>query len=66
MHAQLESCELNFIWKQMSTIAWERASQMALRNSSKWVVRKVSVIYNFSEGDMSNQAHILAKGCCSS
>ena len=35
------SCELNFIWGQMRTAAWETASQVALRNCSKEAGGKV-------------------------
>ena len=34
---QHKSCELYFIWGKMRTIAWETASQRALRNCSKEV-----------------------------
>ena len=33
--AQLESCELSFIWGKMRTAAWETAPKIALRNCSK-------------------------------
>ena len=33
--AQLESCELSFIWGKMRTVAWETAPKTALRNCSK-------------------------------
>ena len=36
--AQLESCELCFIWGKMRTAAQETASQIALRDCSKKVV----------------------------
>ena len=34
-NAQRERCELSFIWGKMRTAAWEKASQIALRNHSK-------------------------------
>ena len=34
-HAQLESCELSFIWGKMRTVAQEAASHKALRDCSK-------------------------------
>ena len=37
------SCELNFIWGNMKTTAWETAPPIALRNCSKEVGGKVSV-----------------------
>ena len=43
-NAQLESCELSFIWGKMGTITRERASQIALRNCSK-EIRGRSVLY---------------------
>ena len=33
--AQCESSELSFIWGKMRNIAWETATQRALRNCSK-------------------------------
>ena len=36
--AQLESCELSFIWGKMRTAAWVAASQIALRDCSKAAV----------------------------
>ena len=36
--AQLESCELSFIWGKIRTAAWEAASQIALRDCSKAAV----------------------------
>ena len=36
--AQLESCELSFIWGKMRTATWEAASQIALRDCSKAAV----------------------------
>ena len=42
----IESCELSFIWDKMRTVAQETASQIALRNCSKEVGGKVSVIYD--------------------
>lgn len=48
-HAQHVSCELSFIWGEMRTIAWEMASQVALRNSSEEAGGgKLSIIYDFS------------------
>ena len=38
-----ESCEWSFTWGKMRTIVWEAACQIALRNCSKKVDRKVSV-----------------------
>ena len=35
--AQCESCGPSFIWGKMRTIAWETASQIALRKSSREV-----------------------------
>ena len=50
-NAQGERCEFSFIWGKMRTIAWETASQIALRNSSKEVEgAKVSYICDFGEG----------------
>ena len=51
-------------WDKMKTIAWETASLIALRNCSKEVGGKVSMIYDFSEGGTCSQAHILAEACC--
>ena len=49
----------------LRTVAWEIASQIALRNCSKEVRGEVSVyIHNFGEGSMCNQAHISVEGCC--
>ena len=45
------------------TTAWETASQMALRKCSK-EVRGEANIYEFSEEDTCNQAHILVEGYC--
>ena len=42
-NAQLESCELSFIWGKMRTAARKTASQIALRNCSKEVGGKVSI-----------------------
>lgn len=42
-NAQCESYELNFIWGKIRTIAWETASQIALRNCSEEVGRKVNL-----------------------
>ena len=42
-NAQCESCELSFIWGKMWTIAWETVPQLAPRNCSKEVERKVSI-----------------------
>ena len=42
-HAQLESFELSFIWGKTSTIAWETASLMALRNCSEQMRGEASV-----------------------
>ena len=39
-NAQGESCELNYIWGKMRTIARKIAFQIALRNCSKDVVGK--------------------------
>ena len=36
--AQLESCELSFIWGKMRTVAQEAASQIALRDCSETAV----------------------------
>ena len=36
--AQLESCELSFIWGKMRTAAWEAASLITLRDCSKAAV----------------------------
>ena len=49
-NAQPESCELSFLWGTRRTIAWETASQIALRTCSEEVTGKVSIIYDFSEG----------------
>ena len=38
--AQLESCELSFIWGKMRTAAQEAASQIALKDSSKAAVEQ--------------------------
>ena len=38
-NVQLESCELSFIWGKMRTAAWEAASQIALRDCSKVLVK---------------------------
>ena len=48
-HAQHESCELSFIWGKMRTVAWETASQIALRTAlkRKWGSQ---FICNFGEG----------------
>ena len=42
-----KSCESRLIWGKMRTIAWETAFQIALRNCSKEVGGKVSVIYDW-------------------
>ena len=47
--AQLESCELSFIWGKIRTAAWERAPQIALKDISEEAVGKVN-IYDFGEG----------------
>ena len=41
--AQHESCELNFIWGNMRTAAWETASDSCLRVCSKEAEEKGSV-----------------------
>lgn len=65
--AQCESCELSFVWSKMRTIAQETAFQMALGNCSKEAGGKVSIIYDFSEGEGTcSQAHMLAEPCCKS
>ena len=38
--AKLESCELSFIGGKMRTVAWETASQIALRECSKAAIGK--------------------------
>ena len=40
--AQLESCELSFIWGNRRTAAWEAAPQVVLRDCSKEAVGKVN------------------------
>ena len=49
--AQLERCKLSFIWGKMRTIAQETASQIALRNCSKEVKRKVSIYVILVKGE---------------
>ena len=41
----------------MRTVAWEIASQIALRNCSKEVGGKVGIIYDFSEGGVRAVKH---------
>ena len=41
--AQLESCEVSFIWGKMRTAAREAASQTALRDCSKAAVGEVNI-----------------------
>ena len=48
----------------MRTIARETEFQIALRNCSKEAGGKGSVIYDFSEGGMCSQAHMLAEARC--
>ena len=48
----------------MRTIAQETASEIALRNRSKEVAGKGSVISVISEGGTCSQAHILAEAGC--
>ena len=45
----------------MRTVAWDTASQIALRNCSEEVGGKVSIIYDFSDGGTCSQARILAE-----
>ena len=47
--AQLESCELSFIWGKMRAAALETAPQRALRDCSQEAVGKVNT-YDFGEG----------------
>ena len=66
-NAQHESCELSFLsGKGKRTITQETASQKALRNCSEEVGEKVSIMYDFSEGDTWSQPPILAEACCRS
>ena len=41
--AQLESCELSFIWGKMRTAAWETAPQIALKDFSEEAGWKVNI-----------------------
>ena len=41
--AQLESCELSFIWGKMRTAARKAASQIALTDCSKVVVGDINI-----------------------
>ena len=43
-NVQCENCELSFFLDKMRTIAWESAFQIALRNYSKEVVGKISIV----------------------
>ena len=49
--AQCESCGPSFIWSKIRTIAWETASQIALRNCSKRQGGKVSVHVTLVKGE---------------
>ena len=50
--------------KSQLRLAWETASQIALRNCSKELEQKVIIrVYDVSEGSMCGQAHILGKAC---
>ena len=60
-----KSCKWSLIWDKMRTIAQETAFQIALRNCSKEVGGKVSVIYDWEvkwRGGMCNQAHFFGSG----
>ena len=61
---QHEGCELNFIWGKMKTIAWETASQRALRDCWEEAGLEVSMYVIFVNKVMCSQAHIWAEGCC--
>ena len=49
----------------MSTIAWETARQIALRNCSEEVEGEGQYVCDFGERDSCTQTHILAEGCVS-
>ena len=50
--------ELGFIWGKMRTIAWDIASQIALRNCSKEVGAESQYICDFGEGEVHVIKHI--------
>ena len=58
--AQLESCELSFIWGKMRNATWEAASQIALRDCSKAAVGESQYI-KFGEGEFNTMKHSFYK-----
>ena len=62
-YAQCGSCEFQLYLRTLSTIVWETASQIALRNCSKVVREEVSIYVILKNGTYS-QAHICVKGYC--
>ena len=48
----------------MSTIAWERASQITLRHCSKEAGGRSVLYRTLVKGGTCSQAHILAEACC--
>ena len=55
---QGESCESSYNWGKMRTIASETAFQIALRNCSKELRGKVSILGDFAEWGMCTSKHI--------
>ena len=63
--AQPESCKLSFIWGKMRTAARETAFQIALRNCSKEVGRKVSIYVILVKGEyIQSSTYFFAEGFC--
>ena len=55
---QGESCESSYNWGKMRTITWETAFQIALRDCSKELSGKVSILSDFAEWGMCTSKHI--------
>ena len=59
--AQLESCELSFIWGKMRTASREAAPQIALTDCSKEAVGRRSKYKVLVKADYNNIKHSLYK-----
>ena len=55
---QGESCESSYNWGKMRTIAWETAFQIALRNCSKELRGKISILGDFAERGICTSKHV--------
>lgn len=62
-NAQRNNCERNLFSVLLRSIAWERASKIALRNCSEEVTGGGPHKYGFAKG-YCNQSHISVEDCC--